>query len=137
MIEDPLPGELSVSSLELSKIADLSSPGGDFGVSGISCKPKLVSNEASLTMLVSRGINWGGVDGSLGRSSMFRWILLIQTASSERLSLLYLMHFPVVIMSCTWAWRGKGSPCVSFLVPSISRIRRTKMKGGLCARFDC
>ena len=74
MIEDPLPGELSASSLELSKIADLSSPGGDFGASGISCKPKLVSNEVSLIMLVSRGISGGGVDGSIGRSPMFMWI---------------------------------------------------------------
>jgi hypothetical protein len=44
---------------------------------------------------------------------MFSWILLMQTASSERLSFLYLMHFPVVIMSCTWAWRRQGlSMCV-------------------------
>jgi hypothetical protein len=30
-----------------------------------------------------------------------RWILLSWIASSEKLSPLYLMHLPVVIMSCT------------------------------------
>ena len=65
MIEDCLPGELLASSLELSNIADLSSPGGDFGVSGVSCRPRLVSNEALLIMVVSGGIDWGGVMGAL------------------------------------------------------------------------
>ena len=101
MIEDCPPGELSVPSLELSNIADLSRPGDDFGVSRVSCRPRLVSKEASLIMVVSGELDWSGVDGSIGRSSVVRWILLSWIASSEKLSPLYLMHLPVVIMSCT------------------------------------
>ena len=113
MIEDCPPGELSVPSLELSNIADLSRPGDDLGVSRASCRPRLVSKEAPSIMVVSGELDWSGVDGSIGRSSVVRWILLSWIASSEKLSPLYLMHLPVVIMSCTWAWRRHGdSMCV-------------------------
>ena len=101
MIEDCPPGELSVPSLELSNIADLSRPGDDFGASRVSCRPRLVSKEAPSIMVVSGELDWSGVDGSIGRSSVVRWILLSWIASSEKLSPLYLMHLPVVIMSCT------------------------------------
>ena len=101
MIEDCPPGELSVPSLELSNIADLSRPGDDLGVSRASCRPRLVSKEAPSIMVVSGELDWSGVDGSIGRSSVVRWILLSWMASSEKLSPLYLMHLPVVIMSCT------------------------------------